>query len=100
MRSFRVSALVCDAAFPKDIRPDSQSVAEARPVSRPHCARRVRGRRALTPASEPRLTIQLSGGCQILVLRTGLRPQVEPLLDADSPRLSTNDIAIYRRLGR
>jgi hypothetical protein len=67
-------------------------------VSGPHCARRVRGRRALTPASEPRLIIQLSGGCQILVLRTGLRPQVEPLLDADSPRLSMSEVAILRQL--
>jgi len=35
-------------------------------VSRPRFARRVRGRRALTPAFAPRLTIQLSGECQVL----------------------------------
>ena len=34
-------------------------------MSRPHFARRVRGRRALTLAFAPRLIIQLSGGCQI-----------------------------------
>jgi len=43
-------------------------------VSRPRFARRLRGRRALTLAFAPRLIIQLSGGCQILVLRTELRP--------------------------
>jgi len=35
-------------------------------MSRPRFARRIRGRRALTLAFEPRLVIQLSGGCQIL----------------------------------
>src|ERR1700692_2555759 len=49
--------------------------AEARLVSRARCARRVRGRRVLALACEPRLIIQLSCGCQILVLRTGLRPK-------------------------
>ncbi len=34
-------------------------------MSRPRCARRVRGRRALTLAFAPRLIIRLSGGCQI-----------------------------------
>jgi hypothetical protein len=42
--------------------------------------------------------VQLSRGCQIPVLRTGLRRQVELLLDPDSPRLSMRDIAIFRRL--
>jgi hypothetical protein len=45
--------------------PDSQSIAEVRPVSRPRFARRVRGRRALTLAFAPRLIIQLSGECRI-----------------------------------
>jgi hypothetical protein len=44
-------------------------------VSRPRFARRVRGRRALTLAFAPRLIIQLSGGCQILLPRTGLRAE-------------------------
>jgi hypothetical protein len=44
-------------------------------VSRPRFARRVRGRRALTPAFAPRLIIQLSRDVRFLVLRTGLRPE-------------------------
>jgi hypothetical protein len=36
---------------------------QGRPASRPRFARGIRGRRALTPASQPRLIIQLSGEC-------------------------------------
>ena len=37
--------------------PDVRSIAEAGPQSRPRIRAPLRGRRALTPASEPRLTI-------------------------------------------
>jgi len=62
--------------------PDSQSIAEARPVSRPRFARRVRGRRALTLAFAPRLILQPSGGCQISISTDRAPPKVEPLLMA------------------
>ena len=45
-------------------------------------ARRVRGRRALTLAFAPRLTIQLSGGCQISSFTNRAPRRVEPLLMA------------------
>ena len=60
-----------------------QSIAEARPVSRPRFARRVRGRRALTLVFAPRLIIQLSGGCQISSSTKRAPPQVEPLSERD-----------------
>jgi hypothetical protein len=66
-------------------------------VSRPRFARRLRGRRALTLAFAPRLTIQLSGGCQIPTSTNRAPRRVEPLSDADSPRLSMSDIAIFVR---
>src|SRR5208282_559943 len=62
--------------------PISQSIAEARPASRPRFARRVRGRRALTLAFAPRLIIQLSGGCQISSSTKRALLQIEPLLMA------------------
>ena len=55
-------------------------MAEARPVSRPRFARRLRGRRALTLAFAPRPTIQLSGGCQILTSTNRAPRRVEPVL--------------------
>jgi hypothetical protein len=48
-------------------------------VSRPRFARRVHGRRALTLAFAPRLTIQLSGGCQISSSTNRAPPRVEAL---------------------
>ena len=51
-------------------------------MSRPHFARRVRGRRALTLAFAPRLIIQLSGGCQILTSTNRAPRRVEPVLMA------------------
>ena len=51
-------------------------------MSRPRFARRIRGRRALTPAFAPRLIIQLSGGCQILTSTNRAPRRVEPLLMA------------------
>src|ERR1700674_5752821 len=59
--------------------PRIASIAEARPVSRPRFARRVRGRRALTLAFAPRLSIQLSGGCQIFTSTNRALRRVESL---------------------
>ena len=42
--------------------------------------------------------VHLVSQCQILVLRTGLRPQVGPLFDAGSPRLSVSDVVMFRQL--
>jgi hypothetical protein len=61
-RSVKVLVWACNPD-PSRHSPDSSSVAEARPESRPRCARRVRGRRALTPATQPRLIILISGEC-------------------------------------
>jgi hypothetical protein len=52
---------------------------EARPESRPRFARRIRGCRALTPASQPRLIIQLFRECHVEGEERPIREHSEPL---------------------